>query len=104
MEPDYALIESISTSEIARAGERFGLSPGRRRFLFSGRFIPEKRVDILLAAFAAIADARPAWDLVLLGSGPLKEEVKSLAPQAISQRLIWIDSLRDPREVFAVYH
>ena len=104
MEPDYELIESLPAEHIEQVRARFGLMPGRRRVLFSGRFILEKRVDLLVRAFSQVAAARPEWDLVLLGSGPLKAEVAALVSPQLAGRIVWIDALRDPADVFAVYH
>lgn len=49
--------------------------------LFVGRFIPEKNLPRLIDGFALAAD-RPAlkgWELVMVGSGPLEEEVRRRA-------------------------
>jgi GalNAc-alpha-(1->4)-GalNAc-alpha-(1->3)-diNAcBac-PP-undecaprenol alpha-1,4-N-acetyl-D-galactosaminyltransferase len=51
---------------------------GRRVVASMGRFTREKGFDLLLRAFAGIADAHPAWDLLVLGDGPLRPELESL--------------------------
>jgi len=43
--------------------------PGRRRLLAVGRLHPDKGFDLLLQAYAVLADAHPDWDLVILGEG-----------------------------------
>lgn len=57
----------------SRAGEirkRAGVVP--RRFLFIGRYIPEKGVDLLLDGYARYREAvADPWDLACCGQGPL---------------------------------
>jgi glycosyltransferase involved in cell wall biosynthesis len=67
-EPDYDLIQSLPVEKIAQVCERFGLRAGRRRIVFSGRFVEIKRPQLLIDAFVAIARQRPEWDLVMLGA------------------------------------
>jgi len=49
--------------------------------VYSGRFIACKAIDVLLTAWQTIASAYPGARLVLLGGGPLLEEMKVLAGQ-----------------------
>jgi GalNAc-alpha-(1->4)-GalNAc-alpha-(1->3)-diNAcBac-PP-undecaprenol alpha-1,4-N-acetyl-D-galactosaminyltransferase len=54
--------------------------PGRERMIVGmGRFTSEKGFDLLLGAFAALAPRHPDWRLILLGDGPLREELAVLA-------------------------
>jgi glycosyltransferase involved in cell wall biosynthesis len=46
---------------------------GRRRLVAMGRFVPAKRFDWLIRAFAEVAGEFPDWDLVIWGEGPLRE-------------------------------
>ena len=81
MEPDYQQISQLSADEISRISGQFELDPSRRRLVFSGRLVEVKRVDLLIDAFAAIAAARPQWDLVIVGDGPLREELRQRVPR-----------------------
>lgn len=45
----------------------------------AGRFIPRKRFDLLIRAFASFAVNRPETQLVIAGDGKLKSELKNLA-------------------------
>ncbi len=49
-------------------------------FLASARFIPKKNLSTLLSSYAAYRDAAgaAAWDLVLLGDGPMRKELEML--------------------------
>ncbi len=52
VEPDYELLAGISAAEIEKVRRQFGLSGERRRMVYSGRLSGEKRVDLLIDAFA----------------------------------------------------
>ena len=102
MEPDYGLIRSPAPSAIPSAAARFGLAPGRRRFLFCGRLIPIKRPDLLLAAFSVVASQRPDWDLVILGDGPLREELQKNVPAELKSRVTWAGHVPEQDVVAAI--
>jgi glycosyltransferase involved in cell wall biosynthesis len=68
-----------------------------------GRLVPQKGFDLLLRAFAKIADDWPDWTLVIWGEGPLREELERERdrlglrdrvefPGLSSQPLGWLDS------------
>ncbi len=46
-----------------------------------GRLVPEKGFDLLIKAFASLADSFPDWGLVILGEGPLRGELEALAAE-----------------------
>jgi glycosyltransferase involved in cell wall biosynthesis len=102
-EPDYAQIESITPAQIAAARKRFGLSETRHFVIYSGRLAPEKRVDLLLDAFAAIAPDRPDWDLLIVGGGPLAAELQNRVPANLIQRIHWLGFLDDQAALSALY-
>ena len=43
-----------------------------------GRMVPQKGFEMLLEAFARVAEKHPAWSLEILGDGPLRAELESL--------------------------
>ena len=47
-------------------------------FLWVGRLIESKGVDVAIKSFAAIAARVPGWRLRIVGDGPLRESVRSL--------------------------
>lgn len=49
---------------------------GRRRLLAVGRLHPLKGFDVLLRAFAQLAEYFPEWDLVILGEGGQREALE----------------------------
>lgn len=56
--------------------------PGRRVLLGVGRLSEEKNFATLVAIFARLAPRHPEWDLVILGDGPLREDLCSQAAAA----------------------
>ena len=102
-EPDIELIQNLPSETIEAVAARYGLGPGRRRFLFSGRLIQCKRIDQLIDAFVAIAPARPEWDLVILGDGELSQSLRDRVPPALTQRIFWLGHAGQQETVAAVY-
>lgn len=76
-------LKSPPTISVERTGKR-------RRLVTLSRLSPEKRIDLLVCAFASIAGDFPEWDLEVYGDGPLREElaqlVDDLAPGRIQLR------------------
>lgn len=102
-EPDYRQIQELTPDSIREAMARLGFDPHRRRIVFSGRLVPVKRVDLLVQAFSQLAQERPDWDLVILGDGVLKEELQSLVPKELADRVLWTGFLNDQADVSKVY-
>lgn len=74
--PDYDAFASVDAHRLSDFRRKYGLESGRRYLLFSGRLVPAKRVDLLIAAFARIADRRPNWGLLLVGEGGLRQDLQ----------------------------
>lgn len=102
-EPDYSTIENVSPEMIDKISAELGFSSVRRRIMYSGRLIPIKRVDLLLDAFASIADQRPDWDLVIAGSGPLETELKNRLPERLTNRVVWTGFIDSTEKISALY-
>jgi glycosyltransferase involved in cell wall biosynthesis len=61
---------------------------------FVGWFVPWHRIELLIAAFAAAAEGRPALRLLLVAEGPLREELLSQAARlGVRERLILTGSI-----------
>lgn len=102
-EPDYGLIQHLDQSKIDQTRQRFNLPTGRRRIVFSGRLTQVKRPDLLIDAFAAIAPRRPQWDLVMVGDGPLRDQLKARLPGELAARVFWTGFLDDQAAVASLY-
>lgn len=103
LEPDYALVESVTESEVAEAVARYGLDSARRRIVFAGRVTAQKRVDLLVNAFARIAAARPGWDVLVLGDGDLRAEIEASLPAGLGNRVRWAGFVAEQRDVSRLY-
>jgi len=55
---------------------RFGLGPGDLLVTYIGRIAREKNLELLLQAWERLAPRRGAAQLVLVGRGPLEEEIR----------------------------
>jgi glycosyltransferase involved in cell wall biosynthesis len=70
--------------------------PGNRNIAAMGRFVPIKQFDLLLEAFAKIS-YEPDCFLNLVGDGPLREELISLASRlGIIQRVRFWGQIKHP--------
>jgi glycosyltransferase involved in cell wall biosynthesis len=102
-EPDYAEIRGITEDEMASVRRSRDLKPDRRRIVFCARLVPVKSPEYVINAFARIARARPDWDLVILGDGPLREQLQMLVPAELNGRVKWLGFVGDQREVSTIY-
>lgn len=59
--------------------ETFAVPQGRRTILFVGRLDRQKGVDILLDAMPAVCEALPEVDLLIVGDGPERDHLHTLA-------------------------
>jgi glycosyltransferase involved in cell wall biosynthesis len=91
--PDFGRFAAIDLQRLDQFRDRYGLCCDRRYFVFSGRLSPVKRVDLLIDAFAKIAADRSNWDLLIVGDGVLREELRRRVPTALDTRVHWIGFL-----------
>jgi GalNAc-alpha-(1->4)-GalNAc-alpha-(1->3)-diNAcBac-PP-undecaprenol alpha-1,4-N-acetyl-D-galactosaminyltransferase len=76
---------------------------GRFAVLYSGRFSFEKRVDLLVRAFAAVMDSFPAWDLWLYGDGPLLQTIKTLVEESGIGGRVRFGMEKNTEDMYKVY-
>jgi glycosyltransferase involved in cell wall biosynthesis len=101
--PDYDSFAERDETRLQQFRQKFGLSTGRKYFLYSGRLAPVKRVDLLIDAFGTIAAERPDWGLVVAGDGPLGDELRRRVPESLRRRVIWTGFLEQD-ELKSAYH
>jgi glycosyltransferase involved in cell wall biosynthesis len=101
--PDPQLIREVPEVLMQTLREQVGLAPNRRRLLFSGRLVGLKCVDTLLRAFIEISAARPDWDLVVMGDGPLRATLEAMVPAELKSRVNWTGFFREQERVSAMY-
>lgn len=101
--PDYSMIRSISAKDVQTAMDKFGLARGRRRLVFSGRLVTLKRLDLLIDAFARIADRRPDWDLLIIGDGPERKALEARVPETLRSRVTFAGFINDGHTLASLY-
>jgi glycosyltransferase involved in cell wall biosynthesis len=87
--PDFDAFSQVDDAALKRFQRKFGLNRSRRYLMFSGRLVGYKRVDLLIDAFAAIAQQRPDWDLLIVGDGMIDHELRRRVPEALRPRVNW---------------
>ncbi len=102
-EPDYSIFENVSEARLQAVRDAYAIRPGRRSLIYSGRFVPVKRVDLLLKAFIEVAAQRPEWDLILIGDGPLRTPLLETLPAELRGRVKSTGFLPDAAAVAALY-
>jgi glycosyltransferase involved in cell wall biosynthesis len=63
--------------------QAWGVAPGGRVVLYVGRLAPEKNLEALLQAFAAMRGVEPGLRLVFVGDGPMRRELEQRCPDAV---------------------
>jgi glycosyltransferase involved in cell wall biosynthesis len=68
-----------------------------RRFVSVGRLVHQKGFDLLLAAFARIANEVPGWTLHLAGDGPSRSSLAAQAEQlGVADRVTFYGHVKNP--------
>lgn len=78
---DTVAFDPVHRSAPLRA--RWGLGPEGLAVVCVGRLAPEKNLALLLRAFEAIEHRNPHARLVLVGNGPMREELQAKCPGAL---------------------
>jgi glycosyltransferase involved in cell wall biosynthesis len=74
--------------KVARAASAPGALDGTHRIVGMGRLEKEKGFDLLIRAFASIAEARPGWLLTILGDGPERDALAAeVARSGLTRRI-----------------
>jgi glycosyltransferase involved in cell wall biosynthesis len=102
-EPDYSVFAGAPDTVVNAVRQQYRLRSGRRYLIFSGRFVPAKRVDLLLKAFCEVASQRPDWGLLLIGDGPLRGPLLETLPEPIRARVVCTGFISDSAVIAALY-
>lgn len=87
---DSELMEMIETE---RNFSRIFSSDETHRFVFAGRFSPEKNLERMLKAFAQAHASNSKIELVLLGDGPLRAELEALSGELGIQDAVYFTGM-----------
>ena len=102
-EGDYELQGEITSTEVDEARSKFGLNANRRVIVYCGRLVRVKRVDLLLDAFSMIASERPDWDLLIIGDGPLRDDLLARVHPGLRERVVWTGFVNERHEINSLY-
>ena len=84
---------AVDNAGVARAAGDHRPDPdGRLRFLYVGRLVRRKRVDLLIAAFERLHEQRAA-SLTILGDGPEADRLRSMQSPSAAARTRWLGKL-----------
>lgn len=82
------------------------VAPKRRKrpyILALGRLVAFKGFDLLIDAFSRIAEAHPSVDLVIVGSGPKKEELRAQVRRLGLEGRVELAGRKEGAEKIAIY-
>ena len=68
-----------------------------------GRLTPQKKIDDIIKALAKVDLSKDSWELTIVGSGPLEEELKNLTQQVGLDSNIHFVGLKSHEEVCQIY-
>ena len=79
---------AVDNARIATmAGAKVPDPEGRTRFLYAGRLIPRKGVDLLMESFNRLADRNAT--LTIIGDGPERERLQAMQSPEAAARTLW---------------
>jgi glycosyltransferase involved in cell wall biosynthesis len=85
--------KAATSEEIARVRREIGMTPQEHLFLMIGEFIPRKRHQDIIHAFASLQ--RDDIHLAFAGDGPVKEQMRSLARTLGADRRVHFLGIRN---------
>ncbi len=63
--------------------EQLGFSPDAQIAIFTGRLVPEKRLDLLISVWEKLRETNPNAELLILGAGAEEEHLKAMAGEGV---------------------
>ena len=101
----YDVVDNSHFAAVPSAADRARLRLPNLYFLASSRFVPKKNLFVLLSAFAAYrATCRAdAWQLVLLGDGPLRDDLARVIAEKSLQDAVLLPGFQQYDELPAYY-
>ncbi len=90
-------------AEAERRRVEAGQSERPPYFLFVGRLAPEKNISTLLCAHARYLESCGSWPLVIVGGGPLSEQLHEQAKEQIQSGMVVFAGHKDIHELPEFY-
>lgn len=105
VEPDYGLIETMDGARAEVLARETGVNadPERRRLVCCCRLVREKRVDLVIESFRAIAGERPTWDLLIVGEGPFRGDLERRSADLRAAARVRFLGFQDQEHVTGIY-
>ena len=103
LSPDRLVVvpNPIHADEIRQLSEPNIDRSGRLRFCSVGRLVAAKGYDVLIEAFA-MADPGTAWELLVVGDGPMRPRLEHLARQRrIAEQVHFLGAVENPYPILA---
>lgn len=69
--------------------QNLGLAPNDVVIMYVGRFVPEKGLDLLLAAFRELQRAIDKLKLILIGDGPMRSFLRDIISAGMNNIYLW---------------
>lgn len=67
-----------------------------RLIVANARMVPEKRHDVLIKAFERVEKVIPEARLMILGNGPLREQIEKMVPQSLKEKTFFMGFQNNP--------
>lgn len=98
--PIYVIPNAVEPPANAGTGNSQRDAAGVRWVIAVGRLAPQKGFDLLIDAFARIAERHPQWSLKILGEGPARPSLERLVVRrGLDQRVVLTGWEPDPASV-----
>ena len=100
---NYDVVDNEFFSEAATACRQSGVHGHLPSFLYVGRLAAEKNLTGLIGSYALYRMAGGSWPLVIVGSGPLEQELKTQAAHSGFGDDIRFEGMRSSRQLPEYY-
>lgn len=67
-----------------------------RLIVANARMVPEKRYDVLIKAFEVVEKKIPEARLMIIGNGPLREQIEKMVPQPLKDKVAFMGFQNNP--------
>jgi GalNAc-alpha-(1->4)-GalNAc-alpha-(1->3)-diNAcBac-PP-undecaprenol alpha-1,4-N-acetyl-D-galactosaminyltransferase len=100
--PGWAIPNPVELPVGFTATKKPSVGQSRPTLVGMGRLVHQKGFDLLLEAFARVANRNPEWSLTIIGTGPLQKQLEEQAGAlGLSDRVTFAGLLLDPFPVLS---